>query len=425
MAVCSDCTRNVHLKARIEKDGIFAQCRECRQFKQQVFEIGQLADIFSDVIQRNFEVNPQRYVFHDEDQDYTMPYGDSLDTVVAEMLEQDVSFLDELLEAIVETDDAWPPDGEVGFFNDGDLYARVEWRESADYFTPHWRNLMAELKHKRRFFSEAVRSLFEHLFKDVDKVKTWEELSFDSPQSVVQYVREGAKVYRGRVIEQGDLQNVLDNPAREVGPTPRSKARSGRMSPEGVVALYCALEDETAIAELRPAIGDVTAVISLSFTRQLRLLNFARLERVLDAGWGAYLAEDYDRIRDTRVFLRKLHDLISQPVAPGHEADYLITQTMAEYLSHVHEPQFDGIMFKSVQRAGGTNVVIFSEKDLLEDSTDSFPVEYVTSSLKFHRTEKVTYGHVPLKPTHSKSGISLSPDNRTPVPPLVSNLADN
>lgn len=47
-------------------------------------------------------------------------------------------------------------------------------------------------------------------------------------------------------------------------------------------------------------------------------------------------------------FLRKLHNLISQPVVPGHEADYLITQTMAEYLAHVHQPHFDGIMFKSV-----------------------------------------------------------------------------
>jgi len=406
MGLCSDCTRNVHLRARIEAEGLRAQCKECQQLKQNVFEISRLAEIISDAIQRNFEVNPQEYFFHDDDQDYTQPYGDSLEVVVSEMLEQDVSFFDELLKEIIDTDDYWPPDGEVGFFGVGDLYAPVELRGTRDHFTLHWRNLMSELKHKRRFFSESVRALFELLFKDVDKAQTWKE-DAQTIQNVVESVAQGMRVYRGRIIEQSDLQNVLNDPFKEVGPTPRHKARPGRMSPEGVVALYCAMDEATAIAELRPAIGNTIAVVSLSFTRSLRLLNFERLEQVLEEGWGVFLAEDSASIRSARGFLRKLHDLISQPVVPGHEADYLITQTMAEYLAHVHEPQFDGIIFKSVQHAGGMNIVVFPEKDLLDDLADTFPVGYVPESLKFHQAERVVYHHSYMKPVPSKDGVKL------------------
>jgi hypothetical protein len=59
---------------------------------------------------------------------------------------------------------------------------------------------------------------------------------------------------------------------------------------------------------------------------------------------------------------------------------------MAEYLAHVHEEPFDGIMFKSVQREGGTNVVLFGAKS-------SFPLEYVDKSLKLFATKEIQYTH--------------------------------
>jgi hypothetical protein len=46
-----------------------------------------------------------------------------------------------------------------------------------------------------------------------------------------------------------------------------------------------------------------------------------------------------------RSFLQRLHVEISNPVIPGRESDYVITQTMAEYLAHVHNNPFDGIVF--------------------------------------------------------------------------------
>jgi hypothetical protein len=79
----------------------------------------------------------------------------------------------------------------------------------------------------------------------------------------------------------------------------------------------------------------------------------------------------------------------------------LITQTMAEYLAHVHgekpdgslfraEP-FNGLLYKSVQRTGGTNIVLFPKPTVETDN--AFPLAYVSESIKFFRTRTIVYEH--------------------------------
>jgi hypothetical protein len=88
-------------------------------------------------------------------------------------------------------------------------------------------------------------------------------------------------------------------------------------------------------------------------------------------------------------------------VVPSREADYVITQTMAEYLAYVHQPSFDGILFKSVQRAEGTNVVLFAERHEGEQNDGqgkprgerAFPITYVDKSLQLFSTEEIKYKH--------------------------------
>jgi len=67
---------------------------------------------------------------------------------------------------------------------------------------------------------------------------------------------------------------------------------------------------------------------------------------------------------------------------------------MAEYLAHIHREPFDGVLFESVQRAEGTNVVLFPGLDFASDlDANSFPLEYVDGSIKVFSTEMVEYRH--------------------------------
>jgi hypothetical protein len=162
------------------------------------------------------------------------------------------------------------------------------------------------------------------------------------------------------------------------------------------------MDSETCLAEMRPALGGDTAVIELQTTRPLRMLDFTRLEKSYGKGLS-YFQPDFNEEVARRKFLRRLHNLISQPVVPSREADYVITQTIAEYLAHVHQPPFGGILFKSVQRAEGTNVVLFAERDEGEQDDGqgkprggrTFPITYVDKSLQLFATEQIKYKHRP------------------------------
>lgn len=166
------------------------------------------------------------------------------------------------------------------------------------------------------------------------------------------------------------------------------------MNAEGVVVLYGARDSETCLAEMRPALGSEVAIITMQTTHALRVLDFTRLDDARSGKALSYFQTDFTDQLERREFLRRLHSLISQPIVPGRESDYLITQTMAEYLAHVHEKPFDGILFSSVQRAGGINIVLFADKGLLTDKPeDAFRLKYVDGSIRLVSTTAIRYRH--------------------------------
>ena len=124
-------------------------------------------------------------------------------------------------------------------------------------------------------------------------------------------------------------------------------------------------------------------------TKPLRLLDFALLERASAGKALSYFQPDFAVQVEKRAFLlRNLHRLISQSVTPGREADYLITQTMTEYLAYLHQQPFDGILFQSVQREGGTNVVLFADP-----TSKAFPLTYIDASVSLFATDDIKYTH--------------------------------
>ncbi|XYJ11393.1 RES family NAD+ phosphorylase [Telluria sp. B2] len=387
--ICSTCIPNKHLSRVVYIEGSEGHCSNCNRQKPKGFEIERLAALIAPIISQHFWTSDDIYRPTRDEREAEPTTVFDLGEIVMGLMNADIDFRDELVDAIVEGEDCDIRNGEIPFFEHGGAYAQIPEDDPIDYFTPRWKYIVEELKHNRRFFSESVREFFDGIFNGVDDIMAVET----SPVSIRKVVRnepEGFTVYRGRIIDSNEIEKVQSNPFKEVGPTPKEKARAGRMSPEGVVALYCATEKETAIAELHPAIGQTSAVIDLRFSRELRLLDFKRLESALDDGWSSYFDPKYREKCDARDFLRQLHYLISQPVMPSKEADYLITQTMAEYLAHVYEPGFDGIVFSSSQFKKGTNIVLFARKDPFLNSRE-FPVTYVPGTLTFHQTEAVAY----------------------------------
>src|SRR5471032_1130744 len=210
-AICSDCATNVHLKQRIVLEGSPLLCTVCGQVKPHVFDINRLAHVLATIFRQNFGTGETRFVPSDDDRDYSEPCGDSLETIVSEMLGQDLDFLDELIMAIVESEGCSPQDGNDCFFSGDALYSRVCEKVSLEYFDYHWNNLISELKHRRRFFSKAVQQFFNGIFSDIETVNTW-GTDGRTVENVICNMAQGMTVYRARVIEADDAKDIIAEP---------------------------------------------------------------------------------------------------------------------------------------------------------------------------------------------------------------------
>jgi hypothetical protein len=406
-AVCWKCIKDRYLSEIIRQKGERLRCSVCDASRNS-YSVAQLGEALEPVLREHIRPGREVRRFGDDDKDWYEQLGDPLSYWVQEVLGQYFDFEDEIIDAVVDAEDVDPQDGDVPFFDQAADYepTRVSLRE---YFS-EWDSVLQELKHERRFFSPSAQALFERLFLGVEEMRCW---SNDTKQdeSVVWTFPEGSELFRARTCDSIlRLREFVAEPLKHVGPPPPAQARAGRMNVEGVVVFYGAIDPDTCLAEMRPALGGETALITLRTTRLLQLLDFTRLEKSHSKRLS-YFQPDFSAEVQRLEFLRRLHNLISQPVVPGRESDYLITQTMAEYLAHVHREPFDGLLFKSVQRDGGVNVVLFRERGLEADPGGTiFPLSYVDGSFKLFSTQGIQYKHKEKRLRFTDGKVSLAYD---------------
>lgn len=216
------------------------------------------------------------------------------------------------------------------FYDSGSSYesiAAIEERqrqEQEEYwfenrFTFQWREFCERVQYERRFFK--LKEPLDELFGDP---KEYESGSIRP----VYTIPAGEKLYRARLLDDGFTEEQLNqNPSKELGAPPRDKARAGRMNVEYIPAFYAAFSEETAVAEIRPGIGENVAVGEFEVQQELRVFDFTAFSRVKDDEWKqAYEHTRYD-------FIKQMEDEISKPILPfERQREYIPTQMVAEYL---------------------------------------------------------------------------------------------
>jgi hypothetical protein len=381
-AVCWQCIEDEYLKTIVRNQGKAAKCDVCER-RRKAFTAEDFAEALDPIMREHFTQGESVKRFGDDDHDWWEQEGDVLDQRIQEVVGQYLGFEEEIVDLLEEMDPARPQDGEESFYDSSQNYVPTSIGPHA--YRAEWDHVSEDLKHRRRFFSSAASGLFERLFEGVDALASQSNQTGEE-EKVAWDIPEGSVCFRARILQSQTLiKEAYKEPLTFLGPPPPHLARGGRMNVDGVAVFYGALDRDTCLAEIRPAIGNDSGVIQLSMTRPLRLLDFRRMEESYKR--LSYFQPDFTEQVERGAFLRRLQDLISQPVIPGRETDYLITQTMAEYLAHVHVPKFDGILFKSAQQANGTNIVLF------QDGAGAFPLAYVDNSFEVHSTVSVEYRH--------------------------------
>lgn len=133
--------------------------------------------------------------------------------------------------------------------------------------------------------------------------------------------------------------------ADDCGAPPPELASAGRCNSDGVAYLYIAQEEHTAVAEIRPYVGDTISIATLRPKRDLKLVNL-----------------DYDPsavVSGSEFFYNEIQQEFSQ-VNKGQKNDYLITQYITSLVAH---SGYDGLCFRSSLVEDGTNYVVFNPAD--------------------------------------------------------------
>ncbi|HDR6318338.1 TPA: RES family NAD+ phosphorylase [Bacillus thuringiensis] len=212
-------------------------------------------------------------------------------------------------------------------------------------FSEWWDDLADSLKHKNRFFPQDNSFPRKH-----DDLLDYLTILFESISTTV---NEDDKFYRARIGE------YKENTQLEAPPEDLILA-SGRANPVGIRVLYSAVDEDTAIAEVRPWKSDTVTIASVNPKEQLKLVDLSklpdRMQKVLESPFSV---DNIDYEFTVLNLLSNLDKALSKPVSPGtSELDYIPSQYLTEFIKFLG---YDGVIFRS-SLGPGENYVFFEQE---------------------------------------------------------------
>jgi hypothetical protein len=163
-------------------------------------------------------------------------------------------------------------------------------------------------------------------------------------------------LYRARVVRPPKTQLEPKN----MGAPPYWVATRGRVQPEGVSFLYTATEVETALAEVRPSIGDKVAIgeFRIKDTRTLKILKINP-----HLSHGDILDRENESIRFTVLekLLKASRFSLNHFSAPANPEELDLYKETIFIAQLIQEMGYDGLSYASACKPGsGVNYAFFS-----------------------------------------------------------------
>lgn len=359
-AVCADCIDDVDIRAFIASRADELACDFCdRSSADQAVAapLESVVEFMMEAIDREYDRAVNALGWESREGGFQGSHWDSYDLLTDEidiaLPNDDGRLLDILVECLGDND--WCQRNPYGLREDERYIA--SWDEFANF-----------IKYERRyFFLESQRT-------DGELLSPPSLLEFIS-ETVVDYgllttIPTGSTIYRARQLKPGQtFRSSLD-----FGPPPVERAtRSNRMSPAGIVMFYGSSETDTAVAEIddRPELG--IAVGTFRTLRDLGIVDLTRLPRPL----RFFEPQPETSIENRYVlsFLNSFGRSMAARVEPGdlEHIDYVPTQVVTEWFRTrwlANEPNINGILYRSAQRAGGSSLVLFADQDKIALSDD-------------------------------------------------------
>lgn len=141
-----------------------------------------------------------------------------------------------------------------------------------------------------------------------------------------------------------------------IGAPPPNKARPGRANKQREVVLYVADQEKTAVAEVRPARGNLVSVVEICTVQDLRLIDLHAPIRPSNPFVDEVPAYELE----IEHLLRGFAEELATPLL--HTDDYREYRPSQRLADLIRKRGYDGIRYPSAMNPGGSNVVIFDPK---------------------------------------------------------------
>ena len=376
--ICPECIGEKTLSNRMVKmRPKFDDANKCDIHpRRKGIPLSEVAEIVDEVVRNNYgwgEFEPVPRM--DDDRVDHVQEGETLDFLLQDLLEADLNVVAAIKRWLFENDNYWPPDGEEAFYAEDQNYVQID--EDGHAFSVLWREFRRVIQHEQRFFNSTGFELLKEIF---DGIHTLSRADKDRAIYMAGPDESLNRVFRTRHADtEQEQQKIVVSPHSELAAPPALSRKPGRMNPSGIAALYCALEIETCVAEMRPPVGGTLIGTAMEIIRPICVLDLTKFEgppRPL-----SMFDRRYSKMSSQWAFMQSFRHEISRPVLPNDEhLEYVPTQVVAEFLAHHHDVyikgemrKIDAILFSSAQRPGGTNIVFLGDATAVEQPDQEAP----------------------------------------------------
>ncbi len=139
----------------------------------------------------------------------------------------------------------------------------------------------------------------------------------------------------------------------DISAPPPEKALPGRANVQGQRVLYCADQERTAVAEVRPPRGFYVSVATVVLKREARIFDLTKEIEQLNP----FIGESLGWHVEIRSLLEAFGEEMSRPLERDDDRmHYIPCQKLADF---IRDARYDGVRYPSALDPAGTNVVLF------------------------------------------------------------------
>ncbi len=335
--ICTRCIGAERFAKWIGHHGVVGQCgiEPAHGRRRKVVPVSKFAETVDAWFRETFtQGTAEPHVTDDSDNVSYEQRGEPYRVILVGELDCSVYAVDVIAEHLPDVSHRDIKQGADPFYDDGKNYEEIEaikkreleeWEEHwyEDRFRLQWQEFCHSVQYKRRFFQ--LKELLDDLFGEPSE--------YDKGTIPPVYMLPiGQKIYRARLLNDRLTEERLrSDPAGELGAPPRKRTGGGRMNVEYIPAFYAAFSGDTAVAEIRPGIGEQVAIGEFTLQRELKTFDFTAFDRAN----REHFEEAYAHTRaHTRYdFIDQMEGEISKPIlAFDRQREYIPTQIVAEYL---------------------------------------------------------------------------------------------